>query len=154
MKVGGEGRYGFTLIPRSGAGLAGHPPVPGDSPQTWVEVDLTPPAVQIHGELIGVSGRRVVQVKWQARDRNLAPDPVTILCAEKPDGPWKELSRELAPTGSREFEAEELPRAFYLRVEATDRAGNVGAYTTPDRVEADLTIPIIRKVTVKPTPAR
>src|SRR5262249_42206688 len=45
--VSGEGLYGFTIIPRSGANLAQREPQPGEQPQMWVEVDLTKPVVRL-----------------------------------------------------------------------------------------------------------
>src|SRR5262249_22634088 len=47
VTVQSEGRYGFTLIPRSGVGLADKPPQAGDQPQIWVEVDETKPDLRL-----------------------------------------------------------------------------------------------------------
>ncbi len=46
-----EGRYGFTLVVKSGVGVSAPPPRPGDAPQLWVEVDETRPQVRLlHAE--------------------------------------------------------------------------------------------------------
>ena len=47
VDVGGEGTFGISLVARSASGLGDQPPGPGDPPQTWVEVDATPPSVQL-----------------------------------------------------------------------------------------------------------
>jgi hypothetical protein len=39
VEVDEEGKYGFTLLARSGAGLSKKPPAPGDEPQIWVIVE-------------------------------------------------------------------------------------------------------------------
>ena len=43
VDLGGEGTFGISLVARSASGLGDQPPAPGDPPQTWVEVDSTPP---------------------------------------------------------------------------------------------------------------
>ena len=37
ITVQADGRYGFTLVPRSGVGLCGKRPTEGDEPNVWVE---------------------------------------------------------------------------------------------------------------------
>jgi hypothetical protein len=46
ITVAKEGRYGFTLIARSGAGLSRPAPKPGEEPQIWVEVDAKVPRIR------------------------------------------------------------------------------------------------------------
>ena len=64
VDLGGEGTYGLCLVARSASGLGDQPPAPGDPPQSWVEVDSTPPAVQ----LPAASGRNRCQLR-QGGDR-------------------------------------------------------------------------------------
>src|SRR5205823_4833755 len=49
VKVQGEGRYGFTLVPRLPEGLIRPAPREGEQPQIWVEVDETKPVVTLTG---------------------------------------------------------------------------------------------------------
>jgi len=43
-----------------------------------------------------------------------------------------------------------LPYQFYVRVEAIDRAGNVGEAVTADRVKVDLSLPRAKILDVVP----
>src|SRR5437016_8986678 len=43
----GEGLYGVALVMTNGTGLSTTPPQTGESPDYWVEVDLTRPAAQL-----------------------------------------------------------------------------------------------------------
>src|SRR5262249_32036257 len=47
ITVNGQGRYGYTLCPISGVGRGPAAPRAGDQPQVWIEVDETPPVVQL-----------------------------------------------------------------------------------------------------------
>jgi hypothetical protein len=149
VRVQSEGRYGFTLVPRSGAGRAAEGPRQGDEPQVWVEVDQTPPAVEVHAVKVGGEpDRPTARIGWRVTDRNLGPRPVRVRYAERPDGPWTDLGEEFPAAGCHEIDARELPFAFYLQVEAVDLAGNVGVATTPAPVKVDPEVPVIRKVKV------
>src|SRR5262249_59995288 len=53
VEVNDEGLYGFTLVARNRAGFGEQPPKVGDSPQVWVEVDLTKPVVRLQGVDVG-----------------------------------------------------------------------------------------------------
>jgi hypothetical protein len=149
VRVQSEGRYGFTLVPRSGAGRAAEGPRQGDEPQVWVEVDQTPPAVEVQAVKVGGEpDRATARIGWRVTDRNLGPRPVRVRYAERPDGPWKDLGQEFPAAGCHEIDARELPYAFYLQVEAVDLAGNVGVATTSAPVKVDPEVPVIRKVKV------
>jgi hypothetical protein len=37
----GEGLFGVSLVVTNGRGFGGTPPSPGDSPDWWIEVDVT-----------------------------------------------------------------------------------------------------------------
>jgi RNA polymerase sigma factor (sigma-70 family) len=174
VEVPGEGRYGFTLVAVSGAGAAAPRPRAGDEPQVWVEVDETRP--ELTNLAVGVGkedGHDVLKIEWKgaegpphpvthlsvahfgATDKNLAPDPITISYAEKREGPWKPVAEKLPNTGryAWRFPAD-LPAEIYVRVEAVDRAGNVGSLATPGPVLIDTQVPMIRLKGVKASGAR
>ncbi len=156
VDVPNEGRYGFTLVARSGVELGEQPPRSGDLPQFWVEVDETKPVVK----LIGVDvGRGIEQgnltVTWTASDKYLGPNPVTISYAKTPDGPWVNAVPNLPNTGRYTWRmpAEGLPYQFFVRVEATDLAGNIGFAETSAAVKVDLSTPKARVTGVDVSPA-
>jgi len=43
----GEGLYGLRLVVTNGNGFGGRSPAHGDNPTNWIEVDITPPIIQL-----------------------------------------------------------------------------------------------------------
>jgi hypothetical protein len=150
VTVRAEGRYGYTLIPRSGVGLSEKPPQVGDQPQIWIEVDETKPVVRLISVDVGRgadSGK--LKITWNALDKHLKAQPITILYSQTAEGPWTELAGKLENTRSYVASSEGLPFEFFLRVEASDEAGNVGSDQTRATVKVDLKVPKISGVKVK-----
>jgi hypothetical protein len=143
VEVPGEGMYGFTLIPRSGVGLAQKAPAPGDLPQMWVEVDLTPPDVKLKNIIVG-SGRDTgkLTINWSAQDKNLGADAITLSYAEGASSTWLPIASRIRNTGTYVWQMpEKTPYRFLVRVHAVDKAGNVGSAQTPEPVIVDLATP-------------
>ncbi len=143
VEVEKEGLYGFTIIPRSGVGLARKAPVDGESPQLWVEVDLTPPEIKVNNPVVGVGrDNGKLTITWTAKDRNLGPDPITISYAEETTGEWKPIASRIRNTGKFVWQMPpKTPYRFLVRVHAIDRAGNVGSDQTANPVIVDLATP-------------
>jgi hypothetical protein len=131
MELKEEGVFGLVLVAAGGEAAR---PAPGDVPQAWVAVDWTRPVVALRGVDFDAARRRV-RVRWTVADANLGPRPVTVSWAETAAGPWTPLAAGLANNGSYEGALpRDLPRRFFVRVEATDQAGNVGEARTPNPV--------------------
>jgi hypothetical protein len=138
VNLPGEGVYGLRLVLTSGAGLARKAPQPGDLPQMRVEVDTTPPAVRLFPTQPDPTRPGTVLLTWSASDRNLAANPITLLYAVRPDGPWQTIAKELPNTGRYEWLLpSNPPPSVYLKVVAIDAAGNEGTDQTPDAVLID-----------------
>ncbi len=161
IKVAGPGRWGFTLIPRSGVGLADPPPRPGDPPSIWIEVDESTPSVTIKDVVVGHGqdlGRMTVY--WSASDVHLRPKPINLSYSATKDGPWTPLASQLENTGLYTVDTRSitgLPFQFYLKIDAVDEAGNTGSAVTKDTVKIDTKIPRADAVDVVApgeTPAR
>ncbi len=140
VDVNGEGLYGFTLIVRSGVGLGERAPQVGDQPQVWVEVDLTKPTARLTSVDVGRGtemGR--LTLRWVASDKSLGPQPITLSYAEQPRGPWTPIAANIENNGTYVWHMpKEVPYQFHVRVEAADKAGNVGSDETPKPVIVDL----------------
>jgi hypothetical protein len=145
VEVDDEGMYGFTLLARSGTGLAKEPPQPGDSPQVWVIVDLTRPDVQMTDVTPSLqAGQQTVSLKWRATDKNLGRQPITLSYAEKDEGPWKVIAAGLENVGSFNWEVPKgTPAKVLFRVEASDLAGNVGRAQMTKPVLMDNSVPSV-----------
>jgi hypothetical protein len=147
-EVDQPGKYGFTLIVKSGVNGSVTPPHSGDQPQLWVEVDLTKPVVQW---VIADVGRGIdtgkVTITWRAEDQNFGMEPITLSYAKEANGvaqgPWTEIATHLPNSGRYEWQLgpNVQPYSFFIRVEAADKAGNVGSKDTAQRVVVDLAIP-------------
>ena len=83
-------------------------------------------------------------IAWKATDKNLGREPITLSYSKEPEGPWLPIGGgpqqnsgfyvwHMPPTG--------IPYQFYLQVEATDKAGNVGRGRTKELVKVDLKKP-------------
>ena len=145
LKFEDEGIYGITLVARSGVGLGEQPPKYGDRPQFWIEVDLTKPIVQVGSTIVSTGlDKGKLTVSWSAQDKNLGPTPIRLSYAKERDGPWIPFADKLGNSGRYVWlMSEEAQRAyqFFLKVEATDLAGNVGEAITQDKVKVDLSTP-------------
>ena len=150
IEVAGEGRYGFTLVAVSGVGHAEARPQAADPPQVWVEVDLTPPAVQLIGVDVGSGVEKgTVTIRWRASDKFMAAQPITLSYGTA-DGQWTTIAASIANDGRYVWRMPEgLPYQFPIRVEAIDQAGNVGSDKTQKDVIVDLSIPKARVIGIE-----
>ncbi|MCI0743092.1 MAG: hypothetical protein L0Y72_29025 [Gemmataceae bacterium] len=150
--VVGEGIYGISLVAKSGVGLGERPPQMGDRPQIWIEVDTTKPQVQLHNVMVGTGpDKGKLSLTWTARDKNMHPQPITLAYAEQLSGPWTTIA-DKQPNSSRyvwQMPAE-IPYQFHLKVEALDRAGNVGEAATESLIKVDLSQPKVKILNVEP----
>jgi hypothetical protein len=138
-----EGRYGFSVVVRNGAGLSSPQPQRGDAPQIWVDVDETAPRVKLTDVVLG-QGSEVgtLGIYWTAADQYLRQRPVTISMAKDVNGPWTQVVTNVENTGKYIWQMpKDMPYKFYVRVEATDRAGNVGSDKTYTPIKIDLIPP-------------
>jgi hypothetical protein len=139
----GEGVYGISLVMTNGHGISSPSPKPGDPADYWVEVDLTRPAAQLLSVRPG-TGADVgsLLVSWVAQDKNLGDTPIDLYYSSQRDGPWQPIARGVRNDGSYRWT---LPQNFgaecYVRMDVTDRAGNLTRCLTPDPVLIDLVRP-------------
>ncbi len=153
LEVPEEGRYGFTLVARSGVDLGEAPPKPGDLPHIWVEVDETKPQLKLLSAEVGRGiDQGTMTFVWTAADRFLGPTPITISYATSVDGPWTPTGTEpLANTGRFVWKMPEtgLPFQFFAKLECVDQAGNKSAVFTNSAVKVDLATPKARVVGIE-----
>lgn len=146
VRLPGEGVYGVSVVVTNGNGVGDPPPAPGTLPDWWVEIDSTKPAAQLLSVRPGQgedAGHLIVS--WSASDKNLGPEPVSLYCATKKDGPWQPLARGLKNEGQYRWA---VPRdagaEFFVRIDVTDRAGHTTRCDSPQAVVMDLSRPRAR----------
>lgn len=148
VEVPRDGQYGFALRARSGVGLAQDPPQPGDVPAINVVVDRRPPQVDLK-PLRQVNPRQI-EITWTATDEALADLPIALSCAERPTGPWRQISSWRENDGKFTWTIDsQASQQIYVRLEVRDAAGNVARVDTPEPLLVDLTRPTARIVDVE-----
>jgi hypothetical protein len=153
ITVARDGRYGFTLVARSNAGLALPAPHADCLPQLTVEVDTTAPEVKLLRSPKVLSGpSSVILVSWTAADRNLTDVPASLEWAPTAAGPWTLIEKDLSAVCAYQWVPMDVPAEVYLRVRVCDRAGNVGVCVTPEPVTTDVKIPEVLGVRLTPAP--
>lgn len=137
VDVKGEGLYGFTVLARAKGDQTRNQPPVGEPPQMWVAVDFTKPVVQLLStESNNLAQAPALTLRWKATDRNLGPRPITLLYAERPEGPWVPLAANLENSGHYQWvPPAHVPAEVCVRVQATDLMGNIGlAQSAPLRI--------------------
>lgn len=151
VDVPADGVYGFTMRVVSGAGLTDPPPQHGQKPDIVIEVDASPPVVQLfplkQGQ--GAQSNRIL-ITWQAEDYKLAERPIALSWSPDPEGPWKLITDWLPNTGEYVWTVPQgIPPRLYLRVVARDAIGNMARVDTPQPVLVDMARPSARIVNVE-----
>ncbi len=152
VNVPEDGTYGFRLIVQGKEGFAARPPRTGDPADVWVQVDATKPSVRITSAKYGRGNYAgMLQITWEAHDGLLDDQPVTLLYGENPSGPWRKIAGPLPNTGQFDWQADDrVPEKIYLRIEAIDRAGNVGENTLLEPINASGLAPRARIHAIRP----
>ena len=153
-----EGDYGLRLVPVSGAGLADDPPTAGTPPELRLHVDTVPPLLTILAPVAALNQPNGLTLQWQASDRNFGLEPILIEWCESNAGPWKPVANDettpgtgrTANTGSFTWIVpKSLPtHRVFLRMTATDAAGNRSIAVTSQPISIDLTKPKARITTI------
>lgn len=137
----GDGVYGVRLVITNGNGFGARAPQAGDAPQCWIEVDTTPPVVQLR-EIEPVTNGGSIDIRWLASDKNLGSGPISLFFATRKDGPWQPIARGLKNDGLHHWV---FPRdqgsQFFVRLEVADMAGNVIRAESPSALMLDMTEP-------------
>lgn len=154
VKLPREGVYGLILVVKSGVGLGDMPPQSGDPPQLWVEVDTKKPEVQLLGaEATRGADGPLLTITWSASDKNLAATPIGLSYSEAKSGPWTPIAQNLDNTGSHTWRVPpNTPYRFFVRVDAADKAGNVGTAESIRPAIVDLALPKGRLLGVEAVP--
>lgn len=136
VELAESGFYGVRLelvadVPDADAG-----PRSGSEPDAWIGIDEEPPQV----ELVGVARDETATtdtlvIRYAARDPLLASNSVRLLYSPNAEGPWATIATVTATEGSHRWEpGRNVPARVFIRVEATDAAGNQSAAVSDEAV--------------------
>lgn len=125
-------------------------------PDWWVEVDTAPPEVKLDSVTAGTGDDAGLFVlHWSVRDANLVPDSVDAFWASSAEGPWQPIAKGLRADGQYRWPVpREAGARVFLKIEAPDRAGNVGRYVTLQPVIVDVPRPRARVIGINPMAVR
>ncbi|EGF27533.1 hypothetical protein [Rhodopirellula baltica] len=137
IETNGEGIFGFQIVVVAANGLTSPRPLSGDAPDIVVVVDQTEPEVSINGARYGEADRAgSLVIAYRCQDQYLMSRPITLSFSDTPEGPWTTIAAGLRNLGDYVWPADpQLPRQIYLRIDATDQAGNVGSYVLDQPVD-------------------
>ncbi len=142
--------YGYYLVVKSKAGLGKPAPHAGDPPQVRVELDVTPPEAKLYRPQADPTRRDTLVLVWEAADKNLAANPVTLEWAAQPgpDAQWNLIGPgELPNTGRYGWQpTPDVPPNVYLRLTVRDTAGNKAVAQTADPQLIDLSVPEVTNI--------
>lgn len=137
-----EGNYEFRLVFESGSGERTRTPTHNDLPDLYVCLDTTAPLVELLPPSADENG--VVKLRWKASDGKLDEQPIRLQYSV--DGatwePVGDADSWLPNTGTYAWKVPAgLPHEVHLRVQARDKAGNVGEARSPGKFSVDLVMP-------------
>jgi hypothetical protein len=143
IKLPGDGVYGIRIIVSNGNGFGGKAPIRGDAPHCTVEVDTSAPFVQLRSaEVLPGPGVSQVEIRWNAKDKNLGAEPVTLHYRTRPDGPWEVIARNLKNDGAYRWAfPRDVGSEFFFKIEVADQAGNVSHDASRQAISIDMTEP-------------
>lgn len=128
------GLYGVRLEMAADVPEAASGPRSGEAPEAWLGVDEEPPQAEILGAARDEASGGIV-IRYAARDPLLVPSRTRLLYSPNVEGPWATIADGLDNQGEHRWQPERgVPARVFVRVEATDAAGNVGTATTPEPV--------------------
>jgi hypothetical protein len=135
----GDGVYGIRLVAANGGGFGAVAPAPGDAPEFVVELDTTKPKAELVSVKKGPANEiPYIEIAWQVEDKNIGSSPVDLLYGANPNGPWTPIAKNLASGGKYPwYPPREIGDRIYVKLVATDRAGNVTRCQTADPVAMD-----------------
>jgi hypothetical protein len=155
VEVPKAGTYGFSILVRSGVGLADNPPQPGEKPAIVVIVDESKPQLEMlplqqgRGDSLG----RIL-IAWRANDEHFGDKPVTLSYAALKNGPWLPIVGPIENSGSYVWAlGQGVPSKVYVRIEVRDLAGNTERAETAEPVFIDLARPTAQIVDIEPNVA-
>ena len=127
IEVRESGAFGYRIVVVGQSGMASPRPLAGEPADIVVVVDQEPPELRVTGVKYGVGDEAgSLIVEYRCEDPNLKSRPISMSFGPSTDGPWTTIAGGLRNNGRYAWPAgPDLPRQFYLRVDAADQAGNV-----------------------------
>jgi hypothetical protein len=138
VQLPGDGLYGLTLVVSNGLGFGAQPPVAGDAPDWWIEVDTTQPVAQITSVRMSNEDGPAVHISWTSQDLNLGSTPAELSYAVSRQGPWIPIGKNLKGDGQHRWVPPmDIGSQAFIRLTVRDLAGNTTVTETTQPVSLD-----------------
>ncbi len=130
VQVGNDGMFGFRMVIIGANGVVSNRPHAGDSADVWINIDTNLPTIKITRAVYGEGPEDgLLVIDYNCEDGHLVDRPIAIFFSERIDGPWTPIASGLANTGIYLWKADpSLPDKVFLKIEAVDKAGNIGVH--------------------------
>ncbi|MFK7734550.1 MAG: hypothetical protein AB8B50_00890 [Pirellulaceae bacterium] len=130
VEVGNNGLFGFRMVLVGKNGLVSNRPKAGDAADVWINVDTDAPSSKIMRAVYGEGPEDgMLVIDYKCSDGHLVDRPVALSYSEGLDGPWTSITTGMKNTGIYLWKAgAQVPEQIYLKLEVTDKAGNVGVH--------------------------
>jgi len=130
------GFYGVRLELVADTPDAASGPRSGAEPDAWVGIDEEPPQVELatvdRDEAVSED---VLIIRYAVRDPLLAANATRLLYSPNADGPWATIAADAANEGAYRWQpGPNVPARVFVRVEASDAAGNKGFAVAADAI--------------------
>jgi len=111
-------------------------PRSGSEPDAWVGVDDAAPHVELMAvDRVEAGSSDTLVIRYAARDPLLTANSVRLLYSPNASGPWATIATGLTNEGNHRWEpGRSVPARAFLRIEATDAAGNMGSTVSAEAV--------------------
>lgn len=130
VKVGNDGLFGFRMVlVGAGGTVLGHPK-PGEDADAWIQIDTSQPNCKITRAVYGVGSEAgMLVIDYTCTDDALSEQAISLWWSASPEGPWTPVANGLKNTGLYLWKADAgLPNRAYLKLDAVDKAGNIGTH--------------------------
>jgi hypothetical protein len=130
------GFYGVRLELVADVPDADGGPRSGAEPDAWIGIDEEAPQVELAGvDRDEASDTDTLVIRYAARDPLLAADSVRLLYSPNAEGPWATIATVAAAGGAHRWEpGKNVPARVFIRIEATDAAGNQATAVSEEAV--------------------
>lgn len=150
--VGRDGVFGFQIVTAYKNGQVSARPTAGSEADAWINVDTTEPQTTITRAVFGDGAATgILVIDYTCSDAHLTERPIMLSYARSLDGPWQPIATGQRNQGTFAWKVpNEIPERFYLKIEAVDKAGNVGAYRLEMPIDSQGRVPTGRILRIRP----
>ncbi|WP_145083971.1 hypothetical protein [Aureliella helgolandensis] len=143
VQVGNDGLFGFRMVIIGSNGLVSNRPKDGEQADVWINIDTVQPTAKITRAVYGEGPEDgMLVIDYACTDSHIVDRATSLFYSPQVEGPWTTIATGLKNTQIYLWKpAPNMPNRVYLRLESTDKAGNVGQYTLDLPIDVNGLVP-------------